>query len=263
MTAAGLPGVASAPRLPTLGDALFPASLRRHATTWQRDALLVAAGTALLIAGAYVSFTVPAIALGGLYVPVNEYVPLTLQTFGVLFTGALLGARRAVSATGLYLVIGALGFPVFAADAEGVHRSGLETIVAFEEGRLVLGATGGYLVGFVVAAVLVGALAQRGWDRRLRGSIGAMLLGTVVIYALGVSWLAIAADLALREALAFGLFPFLPGDILKLLVAAGLLPLGWRLVSVRASDGSGDRPAAGGSGGRPAADASGGPPAAD
>ena len=242
MTAARLAGAPAAGRGFTLGDHLIPSRLRQRATSLQRDALLVAAGTALLILGAYASFSVPAVQLGWLYVPVNEYVPLTLQTFGVLFTGALLGARRGVAATGLYLLIGALGFPVFAADASGVHASGLGTIASFQGGHLVLGATGGYLLGFLVASALVGSLAQRGWDRRLGGSIGAMLIGTAIIYALGVAWLAVAADLALGEALAFGLYPFLPGDILKLLVAAGLLPLGWRLVSRRASDG-GEGPA--------------------
>lgn len=219
----------------TLGDHLIPAILAERAPTWARDTALVLAGTALLILGAYVSFTVPSIQLGRLYVPVNEYVPLTLQTFGVLFTGALLGARRGVAATGIYLLIGIVGFPVFSADAEGVHRSGLGTFLAFDGGRLVLGSTGGYLVGFLVASAVVGGLAERGWDRRLGGSVAAMVIGTVVVYAGGVTWLAFAANLDLANALAFGLWPFLPGDIAKLLVAAGLLPLGWRLVSGRAS----------------------------
>ena len=219
----------------TLGDFLLPATFAARAPAWARDVALVVAGTALLILGAYVSFTVPAVQLGQVFVPVNEYVPLTLQTFGVLFTGALLGTRRGISATGLYLLIGIVGFPVFAAGADGVHRSGLETIVAFEGGVLILGATGGYLLGFLIASALVGGLAERGWDRRLGGSLGAMLIGTVVIYAFGVSWLATAADLAVSDALTFGLWPFLPGDVLKVLVAAGLLPLGWRLVKARAS----------------------------
>jgi biotin transport system substrate-specific component len=219
----------------TLADRLLPADVTGRAPAWARDAALVVAGTLLLIAGAYVSFTVPAIQLGQLYVPVNEHVPLTLQTFGVLFTGALLGARRGAAASGLYLLIGIVGFPVFAAGADGIHRSGLDTIIGLESGRVVLGATGGYLIGFLVAAAVVGALAERGWDRRLGSSIGAMLVGSAIIYAIGVAWLALAANLGLADALAFGLWPFLPGDIMKLLVAAGLLPIGWRLVSRRAS----------------------------
>jgi biotin transport system substrate-specific component len=214
----------------TLGDLLVPATLRERAPGWARDTLLVVAGTVLLILGAYVSFTVPAIQLGQLYVPVNEYVPLTLQTFGVLFTGALLGAWRGSAATALYLLIGIVGVPVFAAGSDGIHRSGLATIASVEGGQLVLGATGGYLVGFLVASAVVGGLAQRGWDRRLGRSIAAMLIGSVIIFTLGVVWLAVAADLTMTDALTFGLWPFLPGDIAKLLVAAGLLPLGWRLV---------------------------------
>jgi biotin transporter BioY len=246
MTAAGLAGAPAPTRGLTLADHLVPERLRERASALQRDALLVLAGTGLLIAGAYASFTVPALQLGTLYVPVNPYVPLTLQTFAVLFTGALLGAGRGVSATGLYLLIGIVGVPVFSADAEGVHRRGLETFASLEGGQLVLGSTGGYLVGFLLASAVVGRLAERGWDRRLRGSLAAMVLGSLVIYAAGLAWLAVAHPWpgsvdetfggALPATLTFGLYPFLPGDIAKLLVAAGLLPLGWRLVSRRASE---------------------------
>src|SRR5690606_18399164 len=155
----------------------------------------------------YVSFNVPAFAIGDLYVPANEYVPFTLQTFGVLFTGALLGARRGLASIGLYLLIGAIGFPVFAADANGVHASGIDTIATVEGGRLILGTTGGYLVGFLVAGALVGRLAELGWDRRVAGSVAAMALGSIVIYAIGVTWLAIAANLSLDLALQYGLYP--------------------------------------------------------
>jgi len=219
----------------TLGDVLVPPILADRAPAWLRDATLVLSGTALLIVGAYISFTVPAVQLGQLYVPVNEYVPLTLQTFGVLFTAALLGSRRGLLATGLYLLIGIVGFPVFAAGADGIHRSGLDTIVGVDGGSLVLGATGGYLLGFLAASIAVGRLAERGWDRRFGGSIAAMIVGTITIYAFGVAWLTVAADLDVTEALGFGLWPFLPGDIAKLLVAAGLLPLAWRLASGGAS----------------------------
>ena len=242
MTAAGSATGLAARRGLTLGDFLLPATLSERAPAWARDVALVAAGTILLILGAYASFTVPSVQLGQVFVPINEYVPLTLQTFSVLFTGALLGARRGVSSTGLYLFIGIVGFPVFSADANGVHRSGMETIAAFEGGRFILGSTGGYLVRFLAPSALVGGLAQRGWDRRIGGSIAAMLIGSIIIYTFGVTWLALAADLAMRDALTFGLWPFLPGDVLKLLIAAGLLPLGWRLVNRRASDRSGGAP---------------------
>jgi biotin transport system substrate-specific component len=184
----------------------------------------------LLIIGARIAFDLPAMSLGRLYVPDNPYVPITLQTFGVLFTSALLGARRGVSATGIYLLIGAIGMPVFA-----FERSGMETFFAVESGRVVLGATGGYLVGFLLASAVVGSLAQRGWDRRIGGSLGAMLLGTLIIYAVGLVWLTLALGSSVVDVLPFGLYPFVPGDILKLVLAAGILPLGWRLAGRRAS----------------------------
>lgn len=242
MTAGGMTSAPALPQRATLADHLIPSDFVQRVSAWQRDVVLVLAGTGLLILGAYVSFTVPAIAIGQLFVPVNEFVPLTLQTFGVLFTGALLGARRGVSATGLYLLIGAIGFPVFAAGSDGVHRSGLDTIIGVESGQLILGATGGYLVGFLIASAIVGSLAQRGWDRRIGSSIGAMLIGSVIIYVVGVAWLAAAANLDLTDALTFGLWPFLPGDLIKLIVAAGLLPLGWKLVARRASEAPGGPP---------------------
>lgn len=219
----------------TLGDHLIPSSLAARAPAWARDLALIAGGVILLILGARIAFELPAVSLGRLYVPDNPYVPVTLQTFGVLFTSAVLGARRGISATAIYLLIGAAGLPVFA-----FERSGLETFVAFESGRLVLGATGGYLAGFLLASAVVGAMAQRGWDRRLGGSLGAMIVGTLLIYAVGLTWLALALDSGLLEVLPFGLYPFVPGDVLKLLLAAGALPLGWRLAGRRASGGSSD-----------------------
>ncbi len=184
----------------------------------------------LLILGARIAFDLPAMSLGRLYVPENPYVPITLQTFGVLFTSALLGARRGLSATAIYLLIGAIGMPVFA-----FGRSGSEMFGALDSGRVVLGTTGGYLVGFLFASGVVGALAQRGWDRRLGGSVGAMLLGALIIYAFGLVWLALAVGASVVEVLPFGLYPFVPGDVLKLAIAAGVLPLGWRLAGRRAS----------------------------
>jgi biotin transport system substrate-specific component len=220
----------------TLGDFLVPIRLGERAATWQRNLLMIAVGTALITVGAYISFTVPAYAIGDIYVPVNQYVPLTLQTFGVLFGGALLGARRGVASVGLYLALGIVGIPVFAAGADGVHASGLDTIATLAGGTLVLGTTGGYLIGFVLASAIVGRLAELGWDRRLRGAISAMLLGSVAIYAIGLPWLSLATDLSVSDTLYYGLWPFIPGDLLKLLVAAGLLPVGWRLVARRDHD---------------------------
>jgi biotin transport system substrate-specific component len=242
MTTAGMTTAPGLPQRSTLADYLIPSGLAQRASAWQRDLALILGGVGLLVLGGYVSVTVPAIQFGQVFVPINEFVPLTLQTFAVLFTGALLGARRGISATGLYLLIGIVGFPVFSADSAGVHRSGLETFFGVDGGQVVFGSTGGYLLGFLFASAIVGGLAQRGWDRHIGGSIGAMLIGTAIIYAFGVTWLAVAANLDIGRALTFGLWPFLPGDIIKLVVAAGLLPLGWKLVARRASEAPGGHP---------------------
>jgi biotin transport system substrate-specific component len=230
----------------TLGDFLVPIRLGERAATWQRNLLMILAGTALIVLGAWISLDVPQIRLGDLYIPANPYVPLTLQTFSVLFVGALLGARRGVASTGLYLLLGIIGLPVFAANANGVHASGMGTIASWTEGHLVLGSTGGYLLGFMVATAVVGRLAELGWDRKFGGAVAAMVIGSIVIYLFGVTWLAIAHPWptsvdatyggAVPTTLQFGLWPFVPGDILKLLVAAGLLPIGWRLVERRDHD---------------------------
>jgi len=230
MTAAEHAGSLAGRRGLTLGDYLIPSSLATRAPAWARDIALIAGGVILLILGARIAFDLPAVSLGRLYVPENPYVPITLQTFGVLFTSAVLGARRGISATAIYLLIGAVGLPVFA-----FERSGTETFLAVESGRVVLGATGGYLMGFLLASGVVGALAQRGWDRRIGGSVGAMLLGTLIIYAVGLVWLTLAVGSSISEVLPFGLYPFVPGDVLKLALAAGMLPLGWRLAGRRAS----------------------------
>jgi biotin transport system substrate-specific component len=145
-------------------------------------------------------------------------VPITGQTLGVLLVGTALGWQRAGLALALYLAEGAVGLPFF---AEG--RSGVEILGAAS-------ATAGYLWGFLMAGVLVGWLAGRGWDRSWRSSLGAMLLGEIVIYAVGIPWLMQALDVGVLEAFELGLYPFVIGDTLKLLLAAGLLPGAWRLV---------------------------------
>ena len=117
-----------------------------------------------------------------------------------------------------------------------MHASGIDTIASIQNGRLVLGATGGYLVGFVLAAGIVGRLAELGWDRSFRGSVAMMLIGSAAIYLVGLPWLALAFGLSVSQTLQFGIWPFVPGDIVKLLVAAATLPIGWRLVSRRPPD---------------------------
>ena len=148
-------------------------------------------------------------------------VPITGQTFAVLMVGALLGSRRGALCVLTYLAEGAAGLPVF---AHG--KAGLATL---------LGPTGGYLVGFVGAAYLVGTLAERGWDRRPGTTILAMVLGNGVLYLGGLIWLGCLIHLLGRplgegSVLAIGFYPFLVGDLIKIALAAAVLPAGWALI---------------------------------
>ena len=155
------------------------------------------------------------------FIPIQP-VPFTGQTFGVLVTGAALGFRRGGLSLGLYLLLGAVGLPVFAQGKMGTD--------------VIAGATGGYLVGFVLAAAVVGRLAELGWDRQIAGSIGAMLIGNALIYVVGLPWLAAVGHFSFEDTIAFGLTPFLAWDAAKLAVAAGLFPVAWWLVGRRPDD---------------------------
>jgi biotin transport system substrate-specific component len=148
-------------------------------------------------------------------------VPVTGQTLGVLLVGASLGSALGSMSMVLYLAQGAIGLPFFAGGTSGFDLLSTSS------------ATGGYLLGFVAAAAAVGALAEHGWDRDLRGSISAMFLGELVLYLVAIPWLMQALDIGLERALILGLAPFIVGDALKLLVAAGALPAAWRLVRPR------------------------------
>jgi biotin transport system substrate-specific component len=211
----------------TLGDFLVPIRVGERAALWQRNLLMISACTLLIIVGARISF----------YLPGYPEVPVSLQTFGVLLGGALLGFRRALAAIGLYILLGAIGLPIFAWDAATEsYRSGMSTILAWRQGGFVLGGTGGYILGFLVAGALVGRLAELGWDRRIGGSLAAMLIGNLVIYLVGVPWLMLAAGQSMQWAIQRGFYPFLVGDLLKLALAAGLLPIGWWLVKQRSAE---------------------------
>lgn len=167
----------------------------------------------LLVAGlAQISFTLP-------FTP----VPITGQTLGVLLVGAAYGPGLGAATLALYLLWAVVGLPVLAPDADGSHRTGIAVLQ-------LASATGGYLWGFVVAAGLTGWLARLGWDRSLRSSISAMLLGSIAIYVCGVPWLMAAIDVSMSEALELGLYPFVIGDTLKLLAAAALLPAAWSVL---------------------------------
>jgi biotin transport system substrate-specific component len=144
-------------------------------------------------------------------------VPITLQTFAVLLVGAGLGSILGTASLALYVLVGMIGAPVYAGGEGGWEW--------------IKGATGGYLVGFVVAAGLAGLLAERRLDRRMATAVTAMLTGNVIVYVFGLPWLAHVADFSWQETLEKGLYPFVVGDLLKLYLAGALLPLAWRLVA--------------------------------
>jgi biotin transport system substrate-specific component len=170
--------------------------------TLARNAVLVVGGAALM--GLCAQLFV--------YLPGNP-VPITGQTFAVLFVAAGLGMARGVSATVLYAVAGVLGVPWF---AEG--SSGLVTV------------TFGYIIGFIAAAALVGHLAERGWTARPWRTATMMVLGNAVIYAVGVPWLKAATGMSWSDALALGLTPFLLGDLIKVGLAVGAFSAAWALI---------------------------------
>ena len=188
------------PEAATLRLAFFPQS------SLLTDVLLVLAGTGFVALAAQVKIDLS-------FTP----VPITGQTFAVVLVGASLGALLGLASLGLYLFVGALGAPIY---ADGQHGWDVLT-----------GPTGGYIVGFVFAACLTGYLAQQRWDRRFSSAVAAMLTGNVVIYLVGLPWLAAKLDTGLEDTLEAGLYPFVVGDLLKLYLAGALLPAAWRLVS--------------------------------
>ena len=149
-------------------------------------------------------------------------VPFAMQDMVVLIGGAALGSRLGMAAQLLYLAAGIAGLPVFAASA------------TLPQGALrLLGPTGGYLLSYPVAAYVTGRLAERGFDRRYLTSVVAMIAGLAVIFAFGVSWLAVfarPAGLGFNAALSAGLYPFLGGDVLKVFLGAAILPAVWKIV---------------------------------
>ncbi|GAB3873481.1 biotin transporter BioY [Kibdelosporangium lantanae] len=187
--------VVPVPRPTVLAD-LVPGAL-------VRDAALVVGGAVLTGLAAQVVVPVP-----------GSPVPITGQTFAALLVGAGLGWRRGALSMLLYLVAGMAGVPWFQNGGSGW-----------------LGATGGYLVGFAVAATFVGLLAARGGDRTSLRTVGTMVVGNLVIYAVGVPWLMASTGFDLATALDRGVLPFLLGDGLKILLAAGLLPGAWALAN--------------------------------
>ncbi len=168
-----------------------------------RDFLLVIAGSLCVAGMAQIRIPLP-------FTP----VPITGQTFAVLVVGASLGSRRGAASLALYLLLGVFGLPFFAGGMGGLYT--------------LLGPTGGYLIGFVIAAWLVGLLAAHGLDRRIPSALLAFLAGEMVIYLFGVAWLSL--HLGIWQAIIAGILPFLIGDAIKLVAAGLVLPAAWALV---------------------------------
>ena len=184
----------------TMMDAVFPRA------TLARDLLLISGFGAVTALSAQIAFYIGP-------------VPITGQTFAVLLAGALLGSKRGALSQLTYLGLGVMGAPIFAGWMGGP--------------AVLMGPTGGYLIGFVPAAFVVGLLAERGWDRRTWSMALAMLIGNSVIYVFGLSWLSIwLGHFASKSSvLATGLYPFIPGDLVKVVLAAVALPSGWALLN--------------------------------
>lgn len=167
------------------------------------DLLLIVGGSILTALCAQIAFELPL-----------SPVPVTGQTFAVVLVGALLGSKRGALAMLAYAMEGAAGLPVFAQGRFGMP--------------VLLGPTGGYIFGFIIAAFVVGLLAERGWDRKLVPSALAMTIGTAFIFLFGCTWL--ARFVGAEQVLAFGFMPFVPGAVFKIVLAAALLPVGWKLL---------------------------------
>ena len=195
-----MPAISAAGALPrhaVLADAIPGARVR--------DAALVLGAALLTAACAQISFPLP-----------GSPVPVTGQTFAVLLTGAALGANRGAAGQLLYVAMGLAGLPFYADGAHGVD--------------VVFGATGGYLVAFPIAAWVTGKLAEARFDRTPLKALPAFMIGSLIVFAVGVPWLAVSADITLARAIALGFVPFIPGGILKAVLAAGLLPTAWKLL---------------------------------
>ena len=195
----------------TIADFLVPIRVGERLNIRVRDIVLVITGALFLYLTARIAIPVQ-----------GSPVPITGQTFGVLLVGGALGFRRGLLAVMLYVLLGVVGLPFF---AEG--KGGLVVI---------WGATGGYLIGFVVAGAVVGRLSELGWDRHIGGALGAMLIGSALIYLVGLPWLMVVTGSSLVETIDKGLRPYLVGDALKLALAAVIFPSAWWFVGRRPDD---------------------------
>ena len=181
--------------------AVFRPQARKSALAY--DVALILAGSVLIAISAQLVVWMP-------FSP----VPVTGQTFAVLMIGALFGARRGGLCVLAYVTEGLVGLPVFAGGAGTI--------------AWLIGPTGGYLLGFIAAAALVGYLAERGWDRKIWTTVIAMLAGNICIYAFGLLWL---TTLMVDNKFKIGVWPFIAGDVVKAVLAALLLPAGWKVLN--------------------------------
>src|ERR1044071_5967640 len=143
-------------------------------------------------------------------------IPITGQTFAVLLTGALLGSRLGAAAVLAYLIEGAVGLPFFAGGAAGLIRF--------------FGPTGGYLFAFPAAAFVTGAFAEHGWDKRYPTAVAAMAIGSAIIFLAGWAWYSVLTNTPPVAAFKLAVLPFLHGDVIKIALAAAVLPTGWALL---------------------------------
>ena len=195
----------------TLADFLVPIQLGERLSARARNVALVVIRALFIYLTARVAIPIP-----------GTPIPVTGQTFGVLLVGGSLGLRRGFAAVSLYVLLGVIGLPFF---AEG--KGGLAVI---------LGASGGYLLGFIAAGALVGRLAELGWDRKFVGALGAMVVGSVVLYAIALPWLKVVTGMTWQETIDQGLMPFILGDAIKIVLAAALFPVAWWVVGRRPDD---------------------------
>jgi biotin transport system substrate-specific component len=193
----------TAQRRPALSRPVLAERLLPRAAT--RTGLTVLGAAALIALAAQVSIPIP-----------GTPVPITGQTFAVLLTAAALGPGRGVAAQLVYLLAGVAGLPVFAGAAHGAVT--------------VFGASGGYLLEYPLAALLVGYFARRGADRSIPRTLAVYVLASAIIYAIGTLWLCVDTGMSASAGISAGVVPFLPGDAGKALLAAGLLPAAWKLV---------------------------------
>ena len=205
-----------------LADAILPdLGSQSKVGGYIRDAVLVVGFAILMALCAQIVIKLP-----------GTVVPITGQTFGALLAGGALGSRRGPISMLLYMLVGMVGVGVFAPSGADIKEFGsLHPILPWAGGTGLVWsmASGGYIVGFIFASYLIGKLAERGWDRKSK-VILSMVLGNVVIYIFGLPWLMINLGASLENTLLWGLWPFIPGDALKLVLASMALPGAWALV---------------------------------